>query len=326
MVCEKCEKKLSKSAVPDVWKDGSRNAGAGRDGGRSVARNTMLGSGRSFAPHLKTCRICKTKLSQDAIYCNPCAFSKGICAMCGVAVADLRMDKRGAEWPSSKRDALAALGGSSAEKRSNDEEREDGGGDPPSPQEGAESRGHTGKMALGGVDDDQPPKKKPKGSKSSSTAAAAAASASQTGLLLEAISRRTAAAKKATIADARTAPLQQQPVSREHLRDLQADCQGEPPASSSSSSSSWSTAMDAATGKTYYYHRETGATQWDPPADVTPASSSSSSSSRDESVAQQHETAPEHAKWKSAVDAATGRTYHYHVDTGETKWATTTMT
>ena len=87
--------------------------------------------------------------------------------------------------------------------------------------------------------------------------------------------------------------------------------------------------MDAATGKTYYYHRETGATQWDPPADVAPAassSSSSSSSSRDESVAQQHETAPEHAKWKSAVDAATGRTYHYHVDTGETKWATTTMT
>ena len=88
--------------------------------------------------------------------------------------------------------------------------------------------------------------------------------------------------------------------------------------------------MDAATGKTYYYHRETGATQWDPPpdTDVTPASSSSSSSSsssRDESVAQD-ETAPEHAKWKSAVDAATGRTYHYHVDTGETKWATTTMT
>ena len=86
MVCEKCEKKLSKAAVPEVWKEGSRSAGAGRDGGRSVARNTMLKSNTGFAPHLKTCRVCKTKLSQDAAYCNQCAFSKGICAMCGVSV------------------------------------------------------------------------------------------------------------------------------------------------------------------------------------------------------------------------------------------------
>ena len=106
MVCEKCEKKLSKAAVPEVWKEGSRSAGAGRDGGRSVARNTMLKSNSGFAPHLKTCRVCKTKLSQDAAYCNQCAFAKGICAS-GVAIADLRMDKRGMEWPGARNDAFA---------------------------------------------------------------------------------------------------------------------------------------------------------------------------------------------------------------------------
>jgi len=100
-VCDKCEKKLSHGAVPDVWKDGSRNVGAGRDGGKSLARNTILAAhgktATKFAPSLKTCRICKSKLSQDGEYCNQCAFSKGICAMCGVAIADLKFDKRGLE-------------------------------------------------------------------------------------------------------------------------------------------------------------------------------------------------------------------------------------
>jgi len=34
MVCGKCEAKLTQGAVPDVWKSGSLNAGAGRDGGK----------------------------------------------------------------------------------------------------------------------------------------------------------------------------------------------------------------------------------------------------------------------------------------------------
>jgi ribosomal protein L40E len=68
MVCGKCEAKLSRGACPDVWKDGSRNAGAGRDGGRSVAKNTSLKVG--YKAGMKTCRLCKSKLSQDAEYCN----------------------------------------------------------------------------------------------------------------------------------------------------------------------------------------------------------------------------------------------------------------
>lgn len=42
MVCDKCEEKLSKLAVPDKWTDGARNTVGGKDGGRRVGGNKLL--------------------------------------------------------------------------------------------------------------------------------------------------------------------------------------------------------------------------------------------------------------------------------------------
>eukprot|EP00936_MAST-01D_sp_MAST-1D-sp1_P000588 g588.t1 len=85
MVCAECEEKLSKVIVPDKWRDGARNT----TGARSI------GVPSRFAAGVRGCRICKQKVSQDAHYCQQCAFQNGICAMCGKSVADLRFDRRG---------------------------------------------------------------------------------------------------------------------------------------------------------------------------------------------------------------------------------------
>ncbi len=42
MVCDKCEKKLTKVIVPDKWKDGARNTVGGKDGGQKIAQNMKL--------------------------------------------------------------------------------------------------------------------------------------------------------------------------------------------------------------------------------------------------------------------------------------------
>lgn len=73
MVCEKCEKKLSKVITPDPWKSGARDHKA-----TSKAR---------FNPttaEFKPCRICRQKVHQaGSYYCQACAYKKAICSMCG---------------------------------------------------------------------------------------------------------------------------------------------------------------------------------------------------------------------------------------------------
>ncbi|EQC34554.1 cysteine-rich PDZ-binding protein [Saprolegnia diclina VS20] len=91
MVCGKCEEKLSKLIVPDKWKDGARNTMGGKDGGRKLATNAALGKKHRFTPMSRACRICKSKVAQNAHYCQDCAYKKGICAMCGRKVADTKM-------------------------------------------------------------------------------------------------------------------------------------------------------------------------------------------------------------------------------------------
>ena len=89
MVCDACEKKLSKVIVPDKWKDGARNTTGGSDGGRHVgSRNSLLevrGATQRFRAGVKGCGICKSKVAQDANYCQTCAFHK-VRAECGRAV------------------------------------------------------------------------------------------------------------------------------------------------------------------------------------------------------------------------------------------------
>ncbi|PAA73918.1 hypothetical protein BOX15_Mlig029994g1 [Macrostomum lignano] len=97
MVCDKCEKKLGKVVTPDVWKAGARNTTEG--GGRKVDENKLL-TGRSnrFSPYttsFKKCRICKSNIHQaHAHFCTGCAYKKGICAMCGVKLIDVKNYKQ----------------------------------------------------------------------------------------------------------------------------------------------------------------------------------------------------------------------------------------
>ena len=98
----------SKVIVPDKWKDGARNVTGGSDGGRATTyRNSLLqvrGATQRFQAGVKTCRICKSKVSQDANYCQECAHHNGICAMCGKRVDDLRFDRRGGVKPEKRKE------------------------------------------------------------------------------------------------------------------------------------------------------------------------------------------------------------------------------
>jgi hypothetical protein len=82
MVCSKCEKKLTKVACPEKWKDGSE--------GRAINENKALSKKQAWAPHTAKCTVCKSALQASYTYCQPCAYRNGLCAMCGKQVLDLK--------------------------------------------------------------------------------------------------------------------------------------------------------------------------------------------------------------------------------------------
>lgn len=93
MVCQDCESKLSRGAAPDPWKVGSRNNNEA--GGRRIGENKALG--KSYAAHRhnpyarSACEVCKQPVSQNGgKFCQACAYSKGVCAICGKQVLDTR--------------------------------------------------------------------------------------------------------------------------------------------------------------------------------------------------------------------------------------------
>ncbi|KAK6149793.1 hypothetical protein DH2020_017318 [Rehmannia glutinosa] len=93
MVCEKCEKKLTKVIVPDKWKEGASNTTEG--GGRKINENKLLSKKNRWTPYGQTkCIICKQQVHQDGKYCHTCAYSKGVCAMCGKQVLDTQFYKQ----------------------------------------------------------------------------------------------------------------------------------------------------------------------------------------------------------------------------------------
>ena len=127
MVCEDCQKKLGRVITPDVWKAGARNTL--ESGGRRIGENKLLGSKR-FDPGRggnAKCTVCfQNALNQDALFCQPCAYSKGVCAMCGVKVLDTsgyRMSDSGVKRlgggekkaPEAANPAPAAVAGRTAE-------------------------------------------------------------------------------------------------------------------------------------------------------------------------------------------------------------------
>ena len=96
MVCEKCEKKLSKVITPDPWKSGARNTTEG--GGRKVGENKALTARSRASPYttaFNCCRICRQKVHQaGSHYCQACAYKKAICAMCGVKMLNTKNYKQ----------------------------------------------------------------------------------------------------------------------------------------------------------------------------------------------------------------------------------------
>lgn len=97
MVCEKCEKKLGKVITPDPWKSGARNTV--ESGGRKVNENKALTASKNrFNPYtskFETCKICRQKVHQvGSHYCQPCAYKKGICAMCGKKLLNTKLYKQ----------------------------------------------------------------------------------------------------------------------------------------------------------------------------------------------------------------------------------------
>ncbi|XP_050436129.1 cysteine-rich PDZ-binding protein [Adelges cooleyi] len=113
MVCDKCEKKLGTAATPDPWKAGSRNAiqtnrvhDQDNKHLQQISKvKTLTGGSKSSSSTTKTtpysfissCRICKQKIHLPGRnYCQSCAYKKGICAMCGKKILDIRGYKQSA--------------------------------------------------------------------------------------------------------------------------------------------------------------------------------------------------------------------------------------
>ncbi|KAJ7623148.1 PDZ-binding protein [Roridomyces roridus] len=91
MVCNKCEKKLSKLAAPDPF---ASSSGQIKEGSRKVGENKLLSrpggsKGARFQPYQGKCKDCKQPVTQNkGKYCHGCAYKKGLCAICGKQVLD----------------------------------------------------------------------------------------------------------------------------------------------------------------------------------------------------------------------------------------------
>ena len=97
MVCKKCEKKLTPNITPDKWKDGAVNIATG-SAGRRLNENKLLTKGiNAFNPMGldRKCKLCSKKVHDPKHnYCQPCAYKKGICAMCGTQIADITLQRQ----------------------------------------------------------------------------------------------------------------------------------------------------------------------------------------------------------------------------------------
>eukprot|EP01017_Pseudomicrothorax_dubius_P022468 TRINITY_DN2432_c0_g1_i4.p1 TRINITY_DN2432_c0_g1~~TRINITY_DN2432_c0_g1_i4.p1 ORF type:complete len:129 (-),score=31.96 TRINITY_DN2432_c0_g1_i4:96-482(-) len=90
MVCDKCKKKNEKLITPEVWKEESKTS-AGGPMKRKVGVNMLLEKKKfQFDPYGDKCKGCKVKVQKDSMYCQTCAYSKGLCSMCGVKVLNTK--------------------------------------------------------------------------------------------------------------------------------------------------------------------------------------------------------------------------------------------
>jgi len=111
MVCAKCEVKLKRVITPDPWaqrvaaaKGGKGGASASSSARLHLNENKALTSSKNYILGSQSCSICKKSLHQPGLFCQPCAFQQGKCAMCGVEVQDVSMHNVGGDLERKLRD------------------------------------------------------------------------------------------------------------------------------------------------------------------------------------------------------------------------------
>ena len=108
MVCSTCERKLKRVIAPDPWAQrvAAANSNGGGGGAKKVKKDTnttttttnaVLSSKKRYVLGSQRCTICKKSLHQPGVFCQPCAFQQGKCAMCGVDVQDVSMHNVGGD-------------------------------------------------------------------------------------------------------------------------------------------------------------------------------------------------------------------------------------
>ena len=98
MVCAKCEVKLKRVITPDPWMQKVAASDAKSSGARNqLNENKALSSSKNYILGSQQCQVCKKSLHQPGLFCQPCAFQQGKCAMCGVEVQDVSMHNVGGD-------------------------------------------------------------------------------------------------------------------------------------------------------------------------------------------------------------------------------------
>ena len=89
MVCEDCQKKLRKLVTPNV------NFGSNANRSNIKVNVNMILSKKKdrFDTLSIKCLICKTRVESNNKYCLSCAFSKGLCEMCGSKISETSMNR-----------------------------------------------------------------------------------------------------------------------------------------------------------------------------------------------------------------------------------------
>ncbi|KAK6728009.1 hypothetical protein RB195_005581 [Necator americanus] len=84
MVCDACQKKLTKIVGIDPYRNKAHNKLSGVQKRPPANQNKLLGSEKKATVMNVKCKICKCAVHQvGSHYCQTCAYQKGICAMCG---------------------------------------------------------------------------------------------------------------------------------------------------------------------------------------------------------------------------------------------------
>mmetsp|Transcript_5392 Transcript_5392/g.8377 ORF Transcript_5392/g.8377 Transcript_5392/m.8377 type:complete len:92 (+) Transcript_5392:179-454(+) len=88
MVCPDCEKKQTSVICPEPWKAGARSEN------RNPTKTNKLLDKKRYTPYSAKCKVCKSLLHQGGVYCVPCAYKSGFCALCGVKIIDTKFYKQ----------------------------------------------------------------------------------------------------------------------------------------------------------------------------------------------------------------------------------------